>query len=86
MVLNTEYSVVYVPLLGEGVDVWRPVPAMPMVIDGQQAFILLRPAGYDTADEDWEYLPGMIVRCYQKNRDGDSWLVAANQVVLEDWS
>ena len=86
MALNTKYSIVYVPLLGEGTDVWRPVPAIPVGSDSQQVFILLRPVDFDSADEDWEYLPGMMVQCDRKNKDGESWLVAASQVVLENWS
>ena len=50
---------VYVRLLGEGTEVFRPVPALifpdsQSVLQGQEIF--------DPEDENWEFLPGSIVR------------------------
>ena len=43
-------------LSGEGVDVWRPVSAMPLP-DG--TWVLLGPV---PADEQWEFATGTVVR------------------------
>ena len=66
--------VVYVRLLDEGTDVWRPVRATPLA-DG--TFRLLEPDGYDPNAETWEFPRSTKVRCVtRKFTDGDEGLVA----------
>lgn len=70
---NTD-TVVYVRLLDEGVDVWRPVPAAALS-DG--TFRLDQPNDYDPQTEHWEFPPHTRVTC-QTTRfaDGKEGLVA----------
>ena len=66
--------VIYVRLLDEGTDVWRPVRATALT-DG--TFRLLEPKGYDPDDETWEFPPLTEVRCARKKfADGEEGLVA----------
>jgi hypothetical protein len=51
---------IYIALIDEGVDVWRPVKAKPM---GDDLFLLLGPV---PPDELWEFQPGQVVRCREK--------------------
>ena len=67
-------AVVYVRLLDEGTDVWRPVRATALP-DGN--FRLLEPNGYDPKAERWEFPPLTKVRCVtRKFTEGDQGLVA----------
>src|SRR6266436_9621396 len=67
-------AVVYVRLLDEGTEVWRPVRATALP-DG--TFRLLEPDGYDPNAETWEFPPSTKVRCVtRKFTDGDEGLVA----------
>ena len=66
--------VVYVRLLDEGTDVWRPVHASALP-DG--TFRLREPDGYDPDSERWEFPPPTKVRCVtRKFKDGGEALVA----------
>ena len=59
---------IYVALLDEGVDVWRPVPAHR--VDGD-TYVILRPDSYDPSDESWEFPPGSVVKCrLRQTREG----------------
>src|SRR5437879_8841464 len=70
--------VVYVRLLDEGTDVWRPVRATALA-DG--TFRLREPNGYDPNAETWEFPPSTKVRCVtRKFTDGDEGLVAVARV------
>jgi hypothetical protein len=53
-------TVIYIPLLNEGVPVWRPTEG-EMV--GDMIFKVLPTDKYDPEDEHWEFPPGTIVRC-----------------------
>jgi hypothetical protein len=60
---------IYMRLLDEGVDVWRPVPAWKV---NEGTYIVLRPEWYDPDDEHWEFPPGSTVICEPKTiTDGD---------------
>ncbi len=63
---------VYVPVLGRGEEMWRPVFAQPLMGD---VFRLLGP---QPADEDWGFKPGQAVRCNAHTmKDGETvWLAA----------
>jgi hypothetical protein len=52
-----------IKLLDEGVDVWRPAPALA-IADG--LFVVLRPPGFERLEEIWEFPPGSVVRCEYK--------------------
>jgi hypothetical protein len=50
---------IYVSLVGEGVDVWRPVQAEP--IRGNVYRIVDQP--YDRGIENWQFEHGYVVEC-----------------------
>lgn len=80
MASNTKFVTIYVALLEEGTDVWRPVQALPV---GDDKFVLIRPNDYDEEDETWQFLPGAIVRGENRTRGGESLMCA---VELTDFS
>ena len=74
---NTD-TVVFVRLLDEGTDVWRPVHATRLP-DG--TYELAEPEGYDSNAESWEFPPHAKVRCVAKRfADGEKGLIAVTQV------
>jgi hypothetical protein len=68
----SERDTIYVALLDEGIDVWRPVEAERLARDRY----LIIDQNYDRGIERWEFEPGTIVRCRKEKRDGRSILVA----------
>jgi hypothetical protein len=68
----SERETIYVALLDEGIDVWRPVEAERLSPDRY----LIVDQGYDPAAERWEFEPGTVVQCREENRDGRTILVA----------
>jgi len=64
---------IYIPLLDEGVDVWRPAPAWR--IDPTR-YILLRPPDYDPATETWAFPPGSVVEVSTRQIDQQPTLAA----------
>ena len=68
---------VFVALLDEGTEVWRPVQARPL---GGDRYELL---GIVPAGERWQFTPGQRVRCREKTFSGGSkGLVAYESVAL----
>lgn len=68
---------IFVALLNEGVDAWRPVQARPL--DRGQFRIIGVEA--DTSDETWQFPAGAIVKCENKQfADGTSGMTAVEQV------
>jgi hypothetical protein len=65
---------IYVELLDEGVDVWRPVEA---TAGGDDTFRLPDEA---PEGELWRFPPGSVVRCQQKLLSDGERLVACEQV------
>jgi hypothetical protein len=63
---------VYVELLGEGVDVWRPVGAT------RQAEGLYRLDDEQAPAEQWAFAPGALVRCECRVFEGETRLVAVS--------
>ena len=62
---------IYVVLLNEGTEVWRPVQARPL---GGDIFEIM---GIVPAEESWQFSPGTKVRCQMKtSSDGSTGLVA----------
>ena len=66
---------IYVALLEEAVDVWRPVMAKPI---GGEIFLLL---GEVPPEEIWQFTPGTHVRCKEHIFEGgESGLVAVEAI------
>jgi hypothetical protein len=64
-----ERATVYVSLLNEGTDVWRPVVAEQI---GPSLFRLLGPV---PSEERWQFQPGEVVRCENRQlSDGLAWV------------
>src|SRR3546814_15174699 len=61
-----ETTTIYVALLDEGTDVWRPVQAAQRT-DG--SYIILSTNG-DPEDEKWQFTSGSIVQCEIKTLSG----------------
>jgi len=53
-------AIIYMPLLNEGVDVWRPVEATRLSAD------TYRVEGEIPDDEEWAFAPGVVVRCQRQ--------------------
>ncbi len=68
-VVATERTI-YVHLLDDAVDVWRPVVALAEADD------VYRLPDIAPADERWEFSPGARVRCESREFDGELVLVA----------
>jgi hypothetical protein len=66
---------IYVNLLGEGTPSSRPTLALAL---GNGTFELLPTKGYDPDDEQWEFLPGSLVRGMEARRDGEPYLLAVS--------
>jgi hypothetical protein len=64
LTMNNKVTV-YVRLLGEGVDVWRPVQAEHVADD------LYRLMGDVPSGETWSFVPGGVVRCAPRSLTGD---------------
>ena len=56
-------EIIYIPLLNEGTDVWRPAYGLQV---GEQTYVVLLSSDYDPEDEEWEFPPGNIVVCKKK--------------------
>jgi hypothetical protein len=65
-------ALIYVPIVGEGVDVWRPVPGQHL---GGSIYRLLDSAVVGDG-EVWEFPPGAIVCCASRTLSGGEVLVA----------
>lgn len=65
-----ERGTVYIALLGEGVDVWRPAAAE------QVAPNLFRLLGPVPPSESWQFQPGEVVRCEVRSLSEGQALVA----------
>jgi hypothetical protein len=65
---------IYVALLDEGVDVWRPVEAERLGPD------IFRIIGDIPEGESWAFQPGDIVRCREKQLSKGALLVAHERV------
>lgn len=68
---------VFVKLLNEGTDVWRPVPGIPL---GEDVYQLVQPVWYSPEDEEWEFLPGSNVVCEIRRLSEGPVLVATRLV------
>ncbi len=72
---NTDATTVYVRLLDEGTDVFRPSLAVAL---GEDTYELLRSESYDPEDECWEFEPGFRVRVVRRQGATGEFLLAAS--------
>ena len=56
---ETDRAKIYIPLLDEAVDVWRPIEARRLPDDA----CLILDRDYDRSVEEWAFEPGTVVRC-----------------------
>jgi hypothetical protein len=63
-------TTIYMPLLEEGTDIWRPVEAMKI---GELGYMVTEKA---PPDEVWAFQPGHILRCEERKFDEGTHLVA----------
>jgi hypothetical protein len=68
--------IIYMPLLDEGTDVWRPVEA---VHEGGDVYLIVSEQDHET--ETWEFPTGTRVRCHQRSLSGGVCLVAYTKAV-----
>jgi hypothetical protein len=66
-------TTIYMPLMNEGVDVWRPVEAMKVTDLG---YMVTEKA---PDDEEWVFQPGHILRCEEREVAGETQLVAVGK-------
>jgi hypothetical protein len=66
-------TTIYMPLINEGVDVWRPVEAMKI---GELGYMVTQNA---PPEEDWAFQPGQILRCEERVTSEGSQLVAISK-------
>lgn len=66
-------TTIYIRLLDEGTEVFRPTSAEPL---GQGVFKVLPTLDYDPHEEKWEFTPGSLVECEKRKLEGDEVLVA----------
>jgi hypothetical protein len=69
---------IYVRLLDEGTDVWRPTLGRRV---GPMTFEVMPTPNYDPEDEKWEFLPGRVVRCGWENKSVGVALVASEPAI-----
>ncbi|MEI7846312.1 MAG: hypothetical protein WCK35_10955 [Chloroflexota bacterium] len=70
-------KILYIPLLDEGTDVFRPTKGK-MIAD--LIFRVLSTEGYDPNDENWAFPPGSIVKCENRIIGGKLVLVAKEKL------
>ena len=72
-----EEGEIFVYLVGEGVDVWRPVRALPL---GENTYRIVSEKS-NPDDEEWEFSTGDVVKCRERVfSGGSSGLVAVKRV------
>lgn len=73
---------IYIQLLNEGLVAARPVEAERI---GSAAYEILLPSDYNPENEEWEFLPGDVVRCNHVNwGEGKNLLLAVEKVSTAD--
>jgi len=70
---------IYIALLDEGLDVWRPANAWRTA---GKCYIVLRPDEYDPDLERWQFPPGSVVECETRQSGGASILAATRLISL----
>ena len=68
-------TTIYIRLLDEGTEVFRPTEAE--MLEGD-IFKLLPTSDYDPKDEHWEFIPGTVVRGVTQKLEGEDVLLAVS--------
>ncbi len=71
---------IYVRLLDEGTEVFRPAEA---VEQAPGVYELIAPVGYEASDERWEFPPGSLVQIAPRIGSGDTIQVAVSRVTTD---
>ena len=71
--MSDDLHTIYIALLDEGTNVWRPAPARKV---GDSTYEVLRPSDYNPDDEQWEFPPGSVVECVSRTDPGGNWMIA----------
>ncbi|MGH6899003.1 MAG: hypothetical protein ACREJ5_21065 [Geminicoccaceae bacterium] len=66
---------IYVSLLDEGLDVWRPVEARRLA---NGAYLIVE-QDYDRDTETWQFEPGTVVTCRVEKRHGRQITIATEK-------
>ncbi len=74
---NSKTETIFIKLLDEDIDVWRPVNAEAVSLD---IYKILDCNNETIANENWEFKPGDLVRCSPKILDGEKVKVATERV------
>ncbi len=73
---KSNITTIYVYLLNEGTDVWRPVDAIHIKGNIYQ----IKSESIIPETETWQFLPGDIVRCEEKRLSKGNSIVAVEKV------
>lgn len=76
MVEKSTITMIYMYLLDEGTDVWRPVEAIFI----RDSIYQINPDAVIPETETWQFLPGDIVRCEGKHLSKGNSIVAVAKV------
>ena len=68
---------IYVNLLNEGVNVWRPVRAKKLK---KNIYQILNDNEYDEEDEKWEFWPGAKVLCEKRKVHDGIIIIAVKEI------
>lgn len=71
-----EHSIIYMPLLNEGTEVFRPVLSRLVKDDIYEIIGLENEANINNLDEDWMFPINSLVRCRYRISNGEKILVA----------
>jgi hypothetical protein len=71
--LEGQTKTIYIRLLQEGTEVARPTQAVEI---GNGLFQILATPDYHPHDEEWEFLPGSVVRCESRPDSQGAYLLA----------
>jgi hypothetical protein len=74
--MSATLTTIYVYLLDEGTDVWRPVEAVHV---GEDRYRIMS-VNVDPEDERWQFSTGDVVRCSRRALSGGPALVAHERV------
>lgn len=77
MTERTATTEIYVQLLGDEEGTLRPTQAVSL---GNNLYRVLPIPNYETADEEWEFAPGTIVRCEPRLYREQDYLFAIERV------
>jgi hypothetical protein len=69
----TSTDTIYIPLLHEGIEVYRPTAGLRL---RENIYQVLPTEHYGSDDECWQFVPGSVVECAMEFRNGQEILIA----------